>query len=396
MLAFMSIAVGTGVGASSLIARRLGAGDKQGADYAAGVTITLTLIIGGLMTAIVLPNMDGLLRLLGANDPAVLDLARRYLSILTIFAFTNSFFLIATTIIRAEGSPTFPSVVIVIGAIANIILDPIMIYALDMGIAGAAYATVIARSIGSALLVWYFVFGKTTFKFKPGYFIPKPKILLEIYRTGLASMVQMSAASIILMLANWIAIGYSEIHLAVMGTLFRLSSFAFMPSIGLSQGVLPLIGYNYGAQLKDRVGEVIVKAGKAALILGVGCALAALVIPTQLMSLFNSDPEFLALGTTATRIFAIGFLSVGLQNVLGSLFQGLGKGTAALVVASSRQIIFLLPAILILPKIWGETGLWISFPLANTLAIIMTLVWTAYEFRHLHIKFHLRYPHIKA
>jgi putative MATE family efflux protein len=304
--------------------------------------------------------------------------------------------MIVSTIIRAEGSPIFPSVVVVIAAIANIILDPIMIYTLNMGIAGAAYATVIARTIGSALLVWYFVSGRTTFKFKLRYFIPKLKILFEIYRVGLASIVQMSAASIILMLANWIAIGYSEIHLAVMGVLFRLSSFAFMPSIGLSQGVLPLVGYNYGAKLKDRVGEVIIKAGMAALMLGIGCALIALVIPTELMSLFNSDPEFLALGETATRIFAIGFISIGLQNVLGSFFQGLGRGVASLVVASARQIIFLLPAILILPKIWDDTGLWISFPLANTLAIIMTLVWTAYEFKHLGIRFRLGYPHIKS
>ncbi len=401
MIAFMAVLLGTGVGAASLISRRLGADNRNGANRAAAVTITLTLVLGILMTAIVLPNLDGILRLIGANDSTpydakVLQLAKDYMSILTTFAFVNAFSLTIGSIIRAEGSPTFPSVVMIISALINIAMDPILIHVLDMGVTGAAIATVIARSVAAVVFVYYFISKKTSFRFRLKNFLPDIKTLKEIYKVGLASIVRMSAFAFVTLLANRIATGFDTNYVAVLSIMFSISSFAFMPTMGLGQGVLPLVGYNSGAGLKERVGEVVNKASMAALFWGAMCTLVALLIPTQLMSMFNSDPVFLENGTTAMRIFAISFFTVGLQNVLSAFFQGLGRGIASLILASSRQIIFLIPAILILSRLFNVTGLWASFPTADLCAITLTMVWTVYEYRHLGIRFRLRYPHNEA
>jgi len=393
MIAFMSILLGTGVGAASLISRRLGADNRNGANRVASMTISLTLILGLAMTAIVLPNLDGILRLMGASDPVVRGIANEYMSILTSFAFVNAFALTIGSIIRAEGSPTFPSVVMIISAITNMTLDPIFIHVLDMGVSGAAYATVIARSVATVVFAYYFISQKTSFRFRPKNFLPHMKTLKEIYRVGLASIVRMSAFSFVIILANRIATGFDTGFVAVLSIMFTISSFAFMPTMGLGQGVLPLVGYNYGAGFKDRVGEVVNKAGATALFWGIMCTLIALLAPSQLLSMFNSDPVFLENGRTAMRIFAIGFFTVGLQNVLSAFFQGLGRGAASLILASSRQIIFLIPAILILPRLFNEVGLWASFPTADLCAITLTLAWAAYEYRHLGIRFRLRHPH---
>ena len=399
MLLFMSISIGTGMGASSLIARSLGAGKREQANRVAGTAITLSLIIGILMAAICLPLLEPILKQMGASD-AVMPMAKKYLFIIAAFSIFDSFMLVIGTIIRAGGSPTFPSVVFVAASVINMILDPFLIFGWGpfpaMGVQGAAIATVTARGIGALIFVIYLLRGKIAYHLHPRNFIPRLKILAEIYRIGLASIVRMSAAAVVLALANRTAIQFGEDKLAVLGVMGSVASFAFMPSIGLSQGVLPLVGYNHGAGKNNRVGEVVVKAGLLSLGWGIMCAIIGLLLPRQIMALFNSDPGFLDTGQRAMRIFALSFFSIGLQYTLSAFFQGLGRGIPSLVLTSARQIIFLLPALLILTRYFGLTGLWASFPTADGLAITLCLVWTTYEFRRLKIPFKLRYPHNEA
>ncbi|MFC1978789.1 MATE family efflux transporter [Chloroflexota bacterium] len=399
MLLFMSISIGTGMGASSLISRNLGAGKHEQANKIAGNAITLSLLIGLLMAAVCLPLLEPILKQLGASD-AVMPMAKKYLFIIAAFSIFDSFMLVIGTTIRAGGSPTFPSVVFVTASVTNIILDPFLIFGWgpfpSMGVQGAAVATVAARGIAALIFVIYLLRGKIAYHLHPRCFIPKLKILAEIYRIGLASIVRMSAAAVVLALANRTAIQFGEDKLAVLGVMGSVASFAFMPSIGLSQGLLPLVGYNYGAHKYNRVGEAVVKAGLLSLGWGIMCAIIGILLPRQIMALFNSDPGFLDTGQRAMRIFALSFFSIGLQNTLSAFFQGLGRGIASLVLTSARQVIFLLPALLILTRYFDLTGLWASFPTADTLAIILCLVWTAYEFRHLKIPFKLRYPHNAA
>ncbi len=394
MMIFMAIGMGTGVGAASLISRRLGAKDHEGANRVAGVTITLAIVIGALMTIVCLPNLEALLRLFGATG-SVLPLAKSYMSILATFAVVNFFSLTVGNIIRAEGNPVFPSVVMIVAAVTNIILDPVLIFGLGpipaMGVAGAATATVIARTIATVLFIVYFASGRTSYQFRLGYFLPNLKILVEIYRVGMASIVRMIAGSVVMVFFNRIAASFGVIPLAVIGVLFRSSSFAFMPCMGLGQGMLPLVGYNFGAKLKDRVGEVVVKAGLATFVWGVLCWIFVMLLSTEVMSIFNTDPQFLAEGSRALRIFALGFFTIGIQMTLSVFFQGIGKGLPSLVLASARQVLFLLPGLLLLPRIFGLTGLWAAFPAADALGIILTLFWASIEFRRQGIHLRLRY-----
>jgi len=388
MMIFHAISIGTGAGAASLIARRFGAGDNEGANHVAGVTLGITLLIGALMTAICLPNLEGILRLFGASG-AILTPAMDYMSILVTFAILAFFPIVINTIVRAEGNPILASTVMIVSALTNIILDPILIFGVGpipaMGVAGAATATVIARSIGVLMLLVYFVSGRTSYRFRPYYFLPNFLILKEIYRIGIAAIVQSAAGSIVMVLVNRTAVSFGDIPLAVMGVIFRAISFIFMPCVGIGQGMMPLIGFNFGAGKLLRVGETVIKGGMASTVWSTLWWGIVLLFPAPIISIFNSDPEFIEVGSKAVRIFGLVMFAIGIQISSSFFFQGIGKGLPSLVLASARQVLFLLPCLLILPRIFGLTGLWASFPVADGLSVVLTLIWAGIQFRKLGI-----------
>jgi len=197
--------------------------------------------------------------------------------------------------------------------------------------------------------------------------------------------------SVVVALANTTAASFGVIPLAVLGVVFRSARFVFMVCMGLGQGMLPLVGYNFGAKQKERVGEIVIKAGLAGFIWGLLWWIVFMLFSPQVMSIFSTDPQFLLEGTRALRIFVLLFFAVGLQIVVSFFFQGIGRGLPALVVASARQVIFLVPGLLILPRMFGLTGLWVAFPVADALSIVLALIWTSIEFRRQGISFRLRY-----
>jgi Na+-driven multidrug efflux pump len=154
--------------------------------------------------------------------------------------------------------------------------------------------------------------------------------------------------------------------------------------------MLPLVGFNFGAQKKDRVGEVVTKAGLTGFMWGALCWVVAMAFSSQVMSLFNTDSDFLAGATPAYRVYALGFFTVGLQTILSFFFQGIGKGLPSLIVTASRQLLFLIPCLLIMPPIFGLIGLWAAYPVADTLSLTLTLIWMGIEFRSLGIPFRFR------
>jgi len=394
VMIFHAIAAGTGIGAASLISRRMGAGERERANKVAGVTITLTIILGALVAIICLPNLEALLRLFGASE-SVLPLAKSYMSILFSFAILDFFLMVIGIIIIAEGNPVFPSIVMIVSAVVNIALDPVLIFGVGpipaMGVAGAATATVTGQAIGVIIFIIYFTSGRTSYRFRPSYFLPNLKIMAEIYRVGVASIVRSAAGSVVMVLVNRTAASFGVISLAVVGILFRSSSFVLLPSMGLTQGVLPLVGYNFGAKQMERVGEVLIKAGLVSFVWGALCWAVFMLFPSQVISIFSTEPQFLVEGTRALRIFALLFFVVGVQMILGTFFQGIGKGLPSLVLASARHVIFLLPGLLILPRIFGLTGLWVIFPIADILSTMLSLFWAGIQFRRLGIRFRLRY-----
>jgi putative MATE family efflux protein len=394
MLIYMAVSMGTGVGAASLISRRFGAGDHEGANRAAGGAVALAILIGALLAVIYLANLEGLLHLFGAIGP-VMAPAKSYMSILATFAFLHSSSLILSNVVRAGGSPLLSGAAMVISAVVNIALDPILIFGWgpipSMGVAGAATATIVGQGTGVVVYVFHFLSQRTSFRFKPSYFFPNPKIVAEIYRVGLASIVRMGSMSVVMAIANTQAAAFGVIPLAVLGLVFRLARFAFMPTMGLGQGMLPLVGFNFGASKKERVGEVVIKAGFASFVWGFLCWSVFMLFPSQVIVAFNDDPRLLTEGVRALRIFVLLFFGVQLQIIISFFFQGTGKGVPSLILSSARQVIFLIPGLLILPGLLGLTGLWVAFPLADALSILLTLIWTGIEFNKQGIRFRLRY-----
>jgi len=394
MMIIHAIAAGTGVGAASFISRRLGSKDTKGANRGAGTAIGITILLGAIITAICLPNLEAILGLFGSSGP-ILNLAEDYMSILITFAVLALFPMAIGNIIRAEGNPMFSAIIMVVSAVINIILDPILIFGLGpipaMGIAGAATATVIARAVGTIIIIFYLISPRTSFRFRPIYFLPNPKILAEMYRVGIASIAQTAGGALVMVIVNRTAASFGFMPLAVLGVLFRSFSFIIMPCVGVGMGMLPLVGFNFGAGRLERVGEVVIKSGMACFIWGLLCWLVIMLFPTQIISLFNSDPDFLEIGTSAIRVFSLLLFAVGAQISVTFFFQGIGRGLPSLVLALSRQVIFLLPCIFILPRLFGLSGLWITYPIADGLSILLTLFWVGIQFRKLSIPFRLRY-----
>ena len=198
--------------------------------------------------------------------------------------------------------------------------------------------------------------------------------------------------SFVMILVNRTAAGFGDMPLAVLGVLFRGLSFVMMPAMGMGQAVLPLVGFNYGAKKLARVGEVVVKAAMASTLWGILAWALVMAFPRQLISIFSADPAFVELGASAIRIFALAFFVLGIHMPAGFFFQGIGKSMPSIVLASTREILFLLPAVLILPRVFDVTGLWAAFPTADILSVTTTIALTAYYFRKLGIPFRLRYP----
>ncbi|MFC1950811.1 MATE family efflux transporter [Chloroflexota bacterium] len=395
MLIFIAIESGTGVGAASLISRKLGSGRPDEASRTLSIAITLTIGLGALMTAVCLPFLTSILNAFGAGE-TVLPLARSYTSILITFVVIESFFMVMGTIIRAEGSPLYSSIVSITSAVINIILDPIFIYgwgpAPEMGIAGAATATVIARGIGAALFVAYFMRGKSSAHFRLRYFLPKFSVIKDIYRVGFASMVRMGGWSILMIFVNRLAISFGVTTLAILGVINRANSFTRMPSFGISQGMMPLVGYNYGAKQMDRAGEVFSKATRTALVWGTICVSVILLFPEQILSIFNSEADFLKQGISAIRIYSVAYLTQGPYFNSSAFFQAIGKGMASLIIGVTREFLFILPLIYLFTYFFGNIGIWITFPIADVMAVALALVLVFTQARRVGIYFHLRYP----
>ncbi|MEM3694056.1 MAG: MATE family efflux transporter [Candidatus Bathyarchaeia archaeon] len=384
MAIYRAIGSGIAVGSASLIARSLGAGRKDEADRAACNSISLFFIVSGIVAFLCLMGLEFFLRLFGASD-SVMPFAYSYMFIETLGMPVDFFLIVAAELVRVQGSPTIAGIGLLVASVADMIWSPILIFGIGpfpaLGIAGAALGTLIGRSLGVTFLILYLGFG-SIYRFRLSYFLPDYRIITNIYSIGASSSLRAGAVSISQMLSCRVASSFGTIPLAVLGTLFRVNRINFAFSIGISQGVLPLVGYNFGARKNDRVRKIVVKAGLVSLSWGALWCIIAMLFPRQTLSLFSQDPDFIREGIRGLQIFAIAFLMVP-EVIISSFFQGIGKAIPSLIVSSSRQILFLIPCLLILPYVFGIDGLWSSYPAAGAMALTLGLFLTISQFRKL-------------
>lgn len=375
----VAFGVGTGVGANSLISRRLGEKNYDEANSAAahgmllGILTWVVFVIAGLFLSGPFIKMCSS----PSTSTTVIADAETYLTIVMVFSIGAFFVGGMEKIIQATGNMFYPMVFQLIGAIVNIILDPIFIFGYfgvpKMGVAGAAIATVIGQCI-SALYALIVIKTKNfhvkiTFKrFKFSF-----KTVKNIYQVGIPAILMQSIASVLTALLNIILIALSEVAVAVLGIYFKLQSFVFMPVFGLNQGVMPIMGYNFGAKNKKRLMDCYKKAIFIALIIMTIGTVIFMTIPHILLSIFNADKEMLRIGVPALRIICINFIPAALGIMSSTLFQAVGKGTYSLLVSTLRQLVIILPSAYFLSKL-GINATWFAFPIAEALSLVVCII----------------------
>lgn len=362
----------TGVGAASMISRSLGEKKVGQADRIAGNAFLSVGLTGTLLAIIGLVFMDPILRLFGAS-PTILPYAREYMRFIFIGWIYVPMVMSANNIVRSEGDAKTSMRAMLIGTGFNLVLDPIMIYFLDMGIRGAAIATIFSQFCAFLYLLHYFLSGKSMVKISLEYMKLKWDIMWEMYAIGMSSFARQLATSGLGVIMNQALVLYGgDMALASYGIMFRVHMFIFMPLFGVVQAMQPIVGFNYGARNFSRVKESI---RYSTIIVTATATLGTMLIlffPQILAGIFTNEEALIQGGTTALRTASIFIPIVGIQIVSSVVFQALGKAGPALFLALFRQIILTIPMLLILPRFFGLMGVWLVFPCSDVIAVAVS------------------------
>ncbi|NQY07394.1 MAG: MATE family efflux transporter [Flavobacteriaceae bacterium] len=370
-----SLGMAIGVGGSSIVSRALGAGDLEKAKQTFGNQIVLTLICAVVFILIGILFRDPLLILFGAKG-AILAPAIQYFDVLIIGVFFLTFCMTGNPVVRAEGKAKFAMTAMILPAIGNVIGDYLLICVFDFGIVGAAWATSIAYFICFAFIFWFFISKHSELKLSLRHFSLKKGIVKEIASLGMVTMARQSVVTILYgVLHNRLFVYGGETAVSAFGIIGRMLMFALFPVYGVTQGFLPIAGYNYGAKLFKRVRETINKAILSASVLGTFVFLIIFIFPDQIVSVFSKDEGLITETPDALRwVFAFTPL-IAIQLIGTAYFQAIGKAIPALLLTLTKQGFFLIPLILILPEYFGLLGIWMSFPIADCLSTILTGIY---------------------
>lgn len=379
----MSFAMLVGIGAGSRISIALGAGDEERAAHILGNSFVLNVIFSLVLTVLGLLFYKPILVAFGAT-PTTLPYAQDYIVIIISgIIFTNTAFAM-NNCIRGLGFPKIGMITLLIGAVTNIILDPIFIFGLGLGVKGAGYATIIAQIVSSAWTVYFLTGKKVNIPLRLKYMKLDPKIAINIFSIGMSPFAMQLAAALIQILFNNNLNTYAgELGIGVFSSINSIIMLFFMPIFGINQGAQPIIGYYYGAKDYAKVRQTYILAAISATVLSTLGFLASQLAPAALLGIFNKDPEFLEIGVYGIRIFTAMLPIVGFQIVSSNFFQAIGRASTAMFLSVSRQVIILIPLILILPKFYGLRGVWISTPIADLTSSLMTAFFIVKLFKEL-------------
>ena len=385
-----SIGLGTGIGINSLLARTLGEKkqDKVQEIIFNGVLLTVITWIFIMFFSIfgIKPFFNFF-----TNDVELNFLGTTYLIILSIFSIGTLFQITTEKILEAYGKTKESMIVQISGSIINLILDPILIYGLigfpKLEIKGAAIATVIGQIIGMFIGIYFIIKNKLIdINYIRGKWKLNKQIVRKIYKVGIPTMILEIASSFIMLLINKILIGFSNVAVSVWGVYGKINKFILIIIYGFNYGMIPMIGYNYGAKKLKRVIEIIKYFLKISIIVTISGMLVLLIFPMQVLSIFEVSNDILQIGVPAFRILSLGFVFAGVTLVLSAVFQALGNATYSLIIALLRKIIIVLPIIYTLKEILGLNIVWWSFTIAEILTMIVAIILYKKVFNKLLIK----------
>lgn len=373
----IGVAVGTGVGVNSLIARRLGAGNQTAANSAAthgvffGIFSWLIFVLVGIFLTNPFANAM-------TTDTEIVSLINDYMSVIMICSLGMFVAIMLEKILQSTGDMLFPMISQLIGALVNIALDPVFIFGLlgvpALGVLGAAVATVIGQFCAMFFLITVMLVKKHKVHIAFKGFRFQGNVVRDIYAVGFPSMLMQSVGSILLTGMNLILGGFTDTAVAVYGIYFKLQSFVFMPVYGLTQGTLPIMGYNFGAHNRERLLACVKQATIIALCIMTAGTAIFWIFPAQLLAIFGASETMLEIGIPALRIIAGCFILAAIGIMFTTFFQAVGRGKLSLWVSLLRQLAVLLPVAYLMSK-FGLVYVWTAFPIAELVAAIVTIIW---------------------
>ena len=373
----IAVSAGTCVGVNALLSRSLGEQKPEEARLAAvnGIFLAamgaLAFLLFGLFASRIYFASQ-------TDDPVIIEYGVQYLQICTIFSFGIFGEMVLERILQSTGRTIYNMFSQGLGAIVNIIMDPIMIFGLlgfpAMGIRGAAAATVLGQILAMFLSLFFNLKKNTDVSIDMRGFKPHGRTIKVIYAVGVPSIIMQSISSVMTYGMNLILIGFSATAVTVLGIYFKLQSFIFMPVFGLNNGMIPIIAYNYGARSRKR----IMDTAKLSIAIAVGIMLVGLIIfqafPAQLLGIFNASDHLLEIGVPALRLISLSFLFAGYCIIVGSVFQALGNGVYSLITSVARQMVCILPLAYFFASTWGLHAVWYAFPLAEIISLVLSTI----------------------
>lgn len=367
----ISFAVGTAVGLASLLSRSLGEGNREWAQKSCDNGIFLQLCNAVIFLLFGLFGAGAFFRVQTANS-AIIRYGTEYLSIVCACSFAFIMEVTFERTLQATGNSFYSMISQTCGALFNCVFDPVLIFGLcgfpKLGMRGAAIATVTGQFLAMILAIIFNIRKNKEVDVIWKHFRPDGEIIKGILSVGIPSIVMQSVTSVTTYVLNQILIVYSEAAVTVYGIYFKLQSFVFMPCFGINNGMVPIVGYNYGARKKERIMSTIKYAVLASTVIMIIGTLLFAVIPGTLLGFFNAKGELMDLGKIALRIIGFHFVLAGFNIILGSVYQALGNGMYSLIISLVRQIVVILPVAYILGKLFGIENLWYAFPIAEIIA----------------------------
>ncbi|MEX2349547.1 MAG: MATE family efflux transporter [Flavobacteriaceae bacterium] len=376
-----ALGMSIGIGGSSIISRALGANDNHKALKTFGNQITITILVTSVLVGFGLYYINDLIPAFGGKGE-IFEPAKIYYRIVLYGVPLLALCMMGNTVIRAEGKPRFAMNAMIIPSVSNLILDYILIYVFDMGMAGAAWATTISYAMCFAYVLWFFLSKNSELKIDISHFGIDLPIVKEIASLGFVTLSRQAVVSITYLIMNNILFDLGgESSVAVYAIIGRMLMFALFPVLGVTQGFLPIAGYNYGAQNHARVRETINKAILYASFVAIFVFAFIMFFAEEIVSVFTDDVMVLSDTPSAMRWVFAAIPIISVQLIGAAYFQAIGKAVPALLLTLTRQGFFFIPLVLILPLYYGELGVWIAFPIADILSTLVTAYFLNREIR---------------
>ncbi len=380
----IAIGVGSGVGISALTSRRFGERNIKDTNHVAGQIFPIIGVFGGILLAVAVFFPHTILTISGAT-PDIMDYGTQYLVIIGFGAPFLLFSMTASSLLRGSGDALRPMLFMLTGVIINIILDPFMIFGIgpfpEMGVRGAALATVISLVFNAGLSFYWVVAHKSAYRIKLPHLMPDLSVLYDIYRVGFPTMIMEIMQGVVFALFNSALSSFGSLAIAAAGIAIRIFDLALMPVFGVAQGLLPIVGFNFGARLWHRLWRAVRLASGGLALFMVVASVALEIFAPDLIGIFSNDPELMAVAVPAMRIVLSSLVIVGPAIMFVTAFQGLSKGKEAMILSLARQLVFFVPLLFLLPRILGIDGVWLSLPVSDALAFVLSGLWLFREYK---------------